>query len=90
MSDISMRNSRGPITLPCGTPDLTHTGSDVVPSTTTTPAAFVPGSLRSNKKKVKLFSSFLEQKIRWKNVFFFIGHEVLFYETNFSESALED
>jgi hypothetical protein len=35
MSDISMRKSRGPITLPCGTPDLTHTGSDVVPSTTT-------------------------------------------------------
>jgi hypothetical protein len=31
-----------------------------------------------------------EQKIRWKNVFlFFIGHEVLFYETTFSASALE-
>jgi hypothetical protein len=29
-----------------------------------------------------------EQKIRWKNVFF-IGYEVLFYETAFSASALE-
>jgi hypothetical protein len=29
-------------------------------------------------------------KIRWKNVFlFFIGHEVLFYETTFSATALE-
>jgi hypothetical protein len=30
-----------------------------------------------------------EQKIRWKKDFFNIGHEVWFYETTFSASALE-
>jgi hypothetical protein len=46
-----------------------------------------------DKKKVKLFFSIFfstrtKEKVKKRNSFF-IGHEVLFYETTFSASALE-